>query len=625
MAKKIKFPLEMRDGVQARTLEELQENFDIEKAMGYLVDGKLCVWLEDRYYMTEAETIRNIDAHAEDAKERLCAALGVEMESNANVDVAEIERRRERLAKLKKYTDDESLWEKVDQVAFDQEDLADLLDENCKEIFLCANKFQIPYSIGNTTYRGIGEASVFVNATGDINLEEKKIYIENIQILNENIETAEQLYQKGLEYKWARNGREYNREKALEYLKKAADKGHPEAIGRFCGAIWNEEDDMKRYGETKYSLLKKIEGAVHKGGQYALGLQGALYYTGQGYGMDEKKGESLIREAAERGDAAAIENLYRLAPKEERYLMLQKGVKLKSAYCANMLGRGYEEGWWGLSVDKEEAKKYYLMSMDFEENGEPDEGWAYYNYAYDYSDNVQEKISYLQKGANERYKHKESVRMLGNLYFMGEEVETDYKKAYHYYELGSKWGDGYSTFGLGRCIYEGKGIEKNLKNGFDKMFVAAKEDLVAVRDYAISLIKDNVNSNVENAYIGKDGYYFIVKEAIDSIFSNYYVFYYISYDNIFTGRTMQRKVGNWEMETTVYTSSRMLYLEGAVYCAVSDGSRGAFFRINDEDKSIYKIREFREEDSTFFVDVDQSAGVIHYGSHGAGEYEYKYK
>lgn len=625
MAKKIKFPLEMRDGVQARTLEELQENFDIEKAMGYLVDGKLCVWLEDRYYMTEAETIRNIDAHAEDAKERLCAALGVEMESNANVDVAEIERRRERLAKLKKYTDDESLWEKVDQVAFDQEDLADLLDENCKEIFLCANKFQIPYSIGNTTYRGIGEVSAFVNATGDINLEEKKIYIENIQILNENIETAEQLYQKGLEYMRARNGREYDREKALEYLKKAADKGHPEAIGRFCDEIWGKEDDMKKYGETKQSMVNKIEDAAHKGGIYALSLQGAIYYYADGVEKSDKvRGEGLLREAAEKNCAIAFYYLYQIESNGKEYEILQKGTKTKSAYCANMIGRGYEEGWWGLSVDKEEAKKYYLMSMDFEENGEPGEGCAYYNYAI-YLDNVQKKISYLQKGANERYKHKESAQMLGDLYFMGEEVETDYKKAYHYYELGSKWGDGYSTFGLGRCIYEGKGIEKNLKNGFDKMFVAAKEDLVAVRDYAISLIKDNVNSNVENAYIGKDGYYFIVKEAIDSIFNNYYVFYYISYDNIFTGRTMQRKVGNWEMETTVYTSSRMLYLEGAVYCAVSDGSRGAFFRINDEDKSIYKIREFREEDSTFFVDVDQSAGVIHYGSHGAGEYEYKYK
>ena len=47
MAKKIKFPLEMRDGVQVRDIEELREYFDIEKALGYLLDGKLVVLCQD--------------------------------------------------------------------------------------------------------------------------------------------------------------------------------------------------------------------------------------------------------------------------------------------------------------------------------------------------------------------------------------------------------------------------------------------------------------------------------------------------------------------------------------------------------------------------------------------------
>lgn len=193
MAKKIKFPLEMRDGAQARTLEELQEYFDIEKAMGYLIDGKLSTWLEDRYYMAEAEAIREIDAYASDAKEKLCAALGVELEVDTEVDINEIERRKERLVKLKQYTDDEAIWEKVDQVAFDQEELADLLDEDYQEIYLCASKFQVPYSLGNMTYHGIGDASVFVNATGEIDLEIQGISFENVKILNENIDSTSQL------------------------------------------------------------------------------------------------------------------------------------------------------------------------------------------------------------------------------------------------------------------------------------------------------------------------------------------------------------------------------------------------------------------------------------------------
>ena len=50
MAKKIKFALEMKDGAKVRTLEELQEHFDLKTIIGYFLDGKLQKWLEDRYY-----------------------------------------------------------------------------------------------------------------------------------------------------------------------------------------------------------------------------------------------------------------------------------------------------------------------------------------------------------------------------------------------------------------------------------------------------------------------------------------------------------------------------------------------------------------------------------------------
>lgn len=35
MAKKIKFPLVMKDDAEARTMEEFKAHFDIEKAVGY--------------------------------------------------------------------------------------------------------------------------------------------------------------------------------------------------------------------------------------------------------------------------------------------------------------------------------------------------------------------------------------------------------------------------------------------------------------------------------------------------------------------------------------------------------------------------------------------------------------
>ena len=41
MAKRIKFALEMKDGIQVRSLEDLRKYFDLDKTIGYFVDGKL--------------------------------------------------------------------------------------------------------------------------------------------------------------------------------------------------------------------------------------------------------------------------------------------------------------------------------------------------------------------------------------------------------------------------------------------------------------------------------------------------------------------------------------------------------------------------------------------------------
>ena len=52
--RKIKFALELKDGQEARSMEELREYFDLRKIIGYLHDGRLVEWLEDRFYQDEA-------------------------------------------------------------------------------------------------------------------------------------------------------------------------------------------------------------------------------------------------------------------------------------------------------------------------------------------------------------------------------------------------------------------------------------------------------------------------------------------------------------------------------------------------------------------------------------------
>ena len=133
MAKKIRFPLEMPDGTQVRTLQDLKEHFDLVSALEYYKSGKLLTWLQDRYLETEVEAIQSLDESAPDFPEQFCKIFGVAY-TGSSVDLEEIARRQEKLAKLRTFTDEPEYIGHVDQVAFDQEDLADLLDNGQKEI-----------------------------------------------------------------------------------------------------------------------------------------------------------------------------------------------------------------------------------------------------------------------------------------------------------------------------------------------------------------------------------------------------------------------------------------------------------------------------------------------------------
>ena len=136
MAKKIRFPLKLAEGAEVRTLEELREHFDLGAVLEYYKNGKLLTWLEDRYLEGEAEAVRALNEAAPDFQRQLCAVFQVEYTGN-EVDLEEIERRQERLKRLRTITDDAEFIQNIDRVAFDQEELADLLDEGATKIYLC--------------------------------------------------------------------------------------------------------------------------------------------------------------------------------------------------------------------------------------------------------------------------------------------------------------------------------------------------------------------------------------------------------------------------------------------------------------------------------------------------------
>lgn len=180
MPPRVKFPLDMGNGVLVRNIDELKENFNAEKVTEYFLNGKLLIWLNDRYYDEEAEQVEALSSEADKSllSEKLCGIFGIETEDS--IDVEALERRRERLEKLRSVTSDDAILSNVDYVAFSQEELGDLLDEGAEEIYLCGEKFRIPFSVHNKKYIGINTPVVDISTKSDrIDLKKCGIVVEN--------------------------------------------------------------------------------------------------------------------------------------------------------------------------------------------------------------------------------------------------------------------------------------------------------------------------------------------------------------------------------------------------------------------------------------------------------------
>lgn len=199
MAKKIKFALELANGVKVRSgLEELREHFDMEKIAGYFLLGKLAEWLEDRFYDEEAEKIRNIDKNAPDFDRQICEVLGVDYNTDDEMDVAFLERVNEKKAILREKTANETIIANANRTALNQEDLADLLEMDEKTIYLCGDNFNIPIRFTDKKYIGVlGKPNITIKAKHAKELVSKNIIFENVKLpWNTDIPIKDQLDKK---------------------------------------------------------------------------------------------------------------------------------------------------------------------------------------------------------------------------------------------------------------------------------------------------------------------------------------------------------------------------------------------------------------------------------------------
>ena len=296
MAKKIKFPLKLKDDFPVRTLEEFKEYFDLDKIVAYFLDGKLLIWLKARYYEPEVKAVHSLRKNDPELQKKLCQIFGMEY-SDYQLDINEVEERNRRLGILRQFTSDPTVLEQVANVAFNQEDLGDLLDDGIQKILLCNNSFVIPLSIENKTYIGIGKATAVIRSTEKIDFDSKNISFQDISFDPDYQKLIEaeiivppapqkDFYQLGQD---AENSGDYN--SAIDFYLKARDEDNNADVNFRLGWCYNQNQD---YANTYKYYLK----AANLGSGGAMNNLSVLFFNGQGVSQDYAKGREWLEKAA---------------------------------------------------------------------------------------------------------------------------------------------------------------------------------------------------------------------------------------------------------------------------------------------------------------------------------------
>jgi len=194
--------------------------------------------------------------------------------------------------------------------------------------------------------------------------------------------------------------------------------------------------------------------------------EGFKYLNGINKNYDPQKAVQLFREAAAKGDAAAM----------------------------NALGNLYLNGYGGVEKNMNTAIQYYKQA------GQAGYGAGYYNLAKLYKDNkdleqdLQQSAIYAKAGADLRDNN--SKKLLAYYHFKGFGVRQDYYKAFELYSELAQAGIVNAQYFVGLCYRNGYGTIANPDEAKKWLLMAARQgDYQATHELTAELNPENSNVN----------------------------------------------------------------------------------------------------------------------------------
>ena len=554
MARKVKFPLELKDGYLARSnIEEVREHFDLKKIIAQFHNGRLKIWLDDHYLPEMAEQVAGLDADAPNLAAKLCAILGVEGVATEHVDSSLIQKREEKRQRLSQHTTNPILCDMAECAVFEQSDLERLVKEGTQEIILCNEKFHIPLNVKNKTYLGVGNAVAVIDSKTAVDFEALGIRFVDLPFDEKYREAVadepRRYFKQGQQYE--EKGKD---EKAVECYQKAIDLGYDDALFALAELYEKQgkEEDMIRLLvkagnqgnieamhrlETHFEEIEDYRSAIRwtekqalLGDADAMWWMGVRYREGEVVEKDLKKAFDWFLKSARAGHNGAmwwLGDCYRDGEGTEEDIgeaikWYEKSAALGNSYAMGRLGMLYDEGngvpedpvlgaeWYRKSAEAGNAQGMYYLALDYEYGTgveqDDEEAKKWYRKAADEGYAPAQRRMGGYSAADEMYTgalhwyemaaeqgDAESMNRIGVLYANGKGVRQDANKAFGWFQRSAEAGFGWGMCNLAQCYETGDGIRENFDLAWDWYIKAAGEGLQEAKKW---LCKHIINPHV---------------------------------------------------------------------------------------------------------------------------------
>ncbi len=167
-----------------RSLEELKETFSLTEIAKFAREKDLLEWLDENFYHDEIKKISGaLDDEVTDAELKLliCKIFNLELSKLNTAELDEISAfvsKNQRKELFAKYADSGSNVAYVEN----QNELVQALKSGAEILYLYGAEFKISVEIPNKTYIGCNNAIIDFTCDNDVDLDERNIILEDLQI-----------------------------------------------------------------------------------------------------------------------------------------------------------------------------------------------------------------------------------------------------------------------------------------------------------------------------------------------------------------------------------------------------------------------------------------------------------